>query len=719
MWLNLLHGLTSLGNGPSIGYLILGALIGVVVGVIPGLTTAVVLSVILIFVFRLDLTATLCLFLGAMAGSYYSASVTAILLNTPAHAEAFPITLDGFPMARKGEPGRALGLSAASTCLGGVIGCAVLVVFLQFTNELPGLFHPPEYVALITLSMLLVGVLGTDSVRKAVIAAGAGLMTASIGPSALTGGLRYTFGEIGLIEGVSVVAVALGMFALPQMIMIFGTGTTFARQDMTGKEMELAQAIDISHGFWKQILGGMAETLRHWLVVIQGGLTGALTGLIPGIGGFAANYLSYGIAQQVSPRRKEFGTGIPQGIIAPEGASLAKEAGSMIPVLALGIPGSIGGALMLSALSIKNVRVGYGFTHAYPIVAYQIAWIIALSGILGTVVGVLLGPQLAKVMKVPGPLIVPFIFALCAIGPFLATQLFFTVITVVAFTFVGMAFRRLRYPLGSFILGFILGPTFETDTYLTHEIFPGWSFITARPFADVIFAVALGVLILKAVQLRQESRAARAEFAVELEAVGDERERAAMVSAQRRRKSPYPLLALMTSLGLAVFAVWFVVYAAVRFPTVTSILPMVSGSAVALFALAGLPWDVQRYVLHRRGKTAEKRARALGTVVVAGGGNGTAVGAFRERAWGWKGEYTREAAAIAWFAGLVVVSWAIGFLWGVPIFMVAYAMTSTHHVLSDLRHRVIFAALSGAVMWGFAYEAFKITQIIFRPKFNI
>ena len=206
---NFVLGLTTLGAVSAIGYLVAGTMLGMFFGVIPGLGGSVVLSIVLSFVYHIPLTGT-CLFLGAQAGSYFSASVTSILLNTPAHPEAFAVTFDGFPMAQRVRRGVRSGISAASTCIGGLIGCAVLVGFIQIINKLPALFHPPEYVALVT---------ARDDPRRARSAPTRSAKAADLGrasaswsprsaPSLITGQYRFTFGAVGLYGGVSLVALA-------------------------------------------------------------------------------------------------------------------------------------------------------------------------------------------------------------------------------------------------------------------------------------------------------------------------------------------------------------------------------------------------------------------------------------------------------------------------------------------------------------------------------
>ena len=776
---NLVQGLTSLRSPEAIIYLFAGALIGMFIGVIPGLSGAVVLSIMLAFVYHVNLIGTICLFLGSLAGSYYSASVTSILLNTPAHPEAFAVTFDGHPMARRGQAARALGISAASTCLGGFVGCLVLVGFIQIMNVLPQVFHPPEYLAVVTIAMLLVGTLGTDSVTKAVGSMGVGFIISSMGPSNITGVMRFSFGMLGLLGGVSLVGLCLGLFAIPQMVMVFGTKTTVAKQDMTGREVSDARGVEFSQGSYRQVLGGVVESVRHWVSMVMAGLIGALTGLIPGMGGFAANFLSYGIARQVSPKRDQFGTGIPEGIIAPEGASLAKEAGSMIPVLGLSIPGGVGGALFISALTIKGIRTGFGFTSAYPVLPYQIVWVIALAGLIGTAAGVISGPQLAKVTKIPGPILVPFMFALAVVGPFLADVSFFSVVEVLVFGVIGLVLRRLRFSLATLILGLVLGPTFESNIYLVHNVYRGFSFIQAQPFADVLFVIAIAILVLKAVEIRRARRKRLAAREDRLAGIDDAVLRAEAVRQQRTEDSPYPLLAVITTALLAGTGIFWTVYSLTNYSLATGLFPTVGGLLLGVPMLFLLPVDVRNYWSHRQLKAAPadsggdgpgpERDSVLSPAEHAdgplpltpaangnGGGSGPAavpddlspasgpggrevlVG-FREalvtvpvtglidakapeagtgvkdRSWGRQGQYRRELTALAWLAALIAGCYVFGFFVAVPAFMVAYGMLSTSDYLRTIRSRVIFSVLSAAVMWLVTYEMINVLTLPFTP----
>jgi putative tricarboxylic transport membrane protein len=750
---NLVNGLTTLGNGPTIAYLFAGALIGVIIGVIPGLSTVMILTMILAFVNHLNLNAMLCLFMGATCGSFYSASIAAILLNTPPHPEAFPITLDGYPMARKGEPGRALGLSAASTCIGGILGCIVLLVCLPFFNNFAGVFHPPEYVALVLLALLLVATLGTNSVLKATASAGMGLMVASIGPAAITSQYRFTFGAAGLLGGISLVAIALGFFTMPQMIMVFGTGTATTRQSMTGEEVGPAEEVQMEGGHLSQIGGGVVETFRRWGTLLQGGIIGGITGIIPGIGGFTGNYMSYGLAKQLARKhRKElFGTGIPEGIIAPEASSLAKEAGHMVPLLALGIPGGVAGALFLAALSTKKIDPGYGFTTAFPTVPYSIIWIIVLSGVIGTVIGVLLGPQLAKITRLPGLFLVPFVLVLSVVGVFFNDLQFFSVMEFLIFGIVGLFLRRLRYPLGTFVIGLVLGPTFETNIYLTLRIYPGFTAFEKRPLADALVFITIVVVIAKAIELRGETKARKVTNAAELAHFDDPIERERIARAQVRRENPYPLLAILTTLSLFGVGTYFAAYGFTHFNEASGAMPDFAGLLVAASAVLLLPRDVVRFASYLRFKHEFAAAPAVPPATLEPVGVAQELSALPlssaavsqameldapvvespspieeephrptivERSWGRNGEYRRELICVIWSIVLVALCWFIGFSWGCVVFVVAYGMSSTRRNMPRLLPRVIFSAVSAGVVWLIIHEIFNITHAYFTTQIH-
>ena len=576
-----------------------------------------------------------------------------------------------------------------------------------------------------------------------------------MGASVITGVDRYTFGAVPLLGGVSLVALALGLFAIPQMIMIFGTATTVARQDMTGREVGPSQVVRLEHGFGKQVMGGVLETFRHWALTLQSAVVGVITGLIPGIGGFAANFLSYGIAQQTTGKRHLFGTGIAEGIIAPEGSSLAKEAGGLVPIIALGIPGGVGGALFLAALEIKGIKVGYGFTSTYPTLPYEMMWVIAIAGLIGTVMGLVAAPFLAKVTRVPGPLIVPFVLTMTVIGAFVADTSFFEVMEVLVFGMIGFALRRCRYSLASFILGLVLGPTLETNIYLTRNIYPGVSWISRRPLADALFLIGIGILVLKTIQTFRDGRKERATEAEEAAGVDDLVLRHEVIRIQQLKKWPYPLLSLITNVGLLGIATSWTIYGLEKYSFTTAIMPVLGGLLVFVPAIVRLPLEVGHYRFYRLVKQEERGIETVSSgdrdlfvpassdlpagsadgqevkveeaqdllavlvapVVVEDKNDGVA--AVRDKAWGLHGQYTREVVGFGWFIALLSGCWLFSFEWGVPIFCFAYGVTATKRFMRTIPRRVMFASFCALVMWGAAHELFDVMHLIFTPAVSL
>ncbi|HET9733086.1 MAG TPA: tripartite tricarboxylate transporter permease [Acidimicrobiales bacterium] len=565
---HLWDGLAAFGSIEVIGLLLVGVVLGVFMGVLPGLGVAMVLSIMLAFVYHLGVTAAIALMLGTQAASYFSASITAILLNSPGAPESMATTFDGHKMAARGEAGKALGISASATAIGGLVGCAALLGLLQVVDYLPNVFHPPEYVAIIVLAVILTATLGTDSVTKAVLSAALGLMISFIGNDSVTGDYRFTFGIPSLYGGISVVALALGSFAIPQMVFMYGTNRAITADTPGGSIPD----------FRRQVREGVKESLRHWFLLVRSALIGVLCGVIPGIGGFAANFLSYGVAQQTSKNGKKFGTGVAEGIIAPEASSLSKEAGSLVPALGLGLPSGLGMVLFLAALAILGLQPGPGFTAKHPVLPYTMLWAVAIAGLLGTTLGLIAAPALAKVTRVRGPLLFPFIVGLAVVGSFASDASMTTVVEVLCFAFVGIILRRLRYSLAALAVGLVLGPTFEDNVFLTKQIF-GSSFIE-RPLTILIFAICVVVLVAQVLRARRAGGIA--SEAMEEAARGNHR-----------------LLDLLVAVAFVVGGALYV-NAATHYSSDTRLLPFVVGSVATVVGALRLIGAIAVVVRSRR-----------------------------------------------------------------------------------------------------------------------
>ncbi len=700
---DLFTGISQLATPEAMGLLVVGMAVGMFMGMLPGLGVSLALSLMLPFLYHMGVVPAVALMLATQAGSYYAASITAILLNTPGAPESFPTTLDGFPMAQRGEAGRALAISAASTWAGGWIACVALVGLLQIAGSLAGVFHPPEFVAVIVLALVLVGATSEATEASKVVLSGAiGLMFSFVGTDPVTAVERFTFGQPGLFNGISVVPFALGVFALTQMVLMFGRDESVAASG----------AVLSRSRFASQIGWGLRDTLANWFHVLRSAVVAAALGLIPGIGGFAANFISYGLGRMTSRRGGRFGTGVPAGIASAEGSSLAKEVSSLLPAVALGLPSGLGMVIFIAALSILGLEPGPSLLHSQPALPYTMMWVMAIAGLLSCGAGLLLTPWISRVTTIRGPLLMPFIVSLAVVGSYAATTSGIGLIELSVFATVGVVMRKTGYSLAAMTIGLVLGRTFTDNVHLTETIY-GWAFVRKSPLADVILLMAAVLLVLLGRRARRERRAARADQqalalaevgaaqrphvgavvgaaaapAVESSTGGSvEPAQAAglgpsqassdtsLVRADRteapdvvapphsQRPEAHRLLEPIVLLVIVAVSLAYVV-TSLGYPSAAGTIPAVVGAvACATAALRLGSWGIVHLV--RRGE--RRGAPALAPSTSAGSAE---EGKPRPRS-------LRELAALGWIWLAVVASYLIGFEIGLPLAVVAYAATA-------------------------------------------
>lgn len=497
--MNYLHALgSSLGNFgdlTAVAVLILGTLLGVFVGVVPGLGGIVLLVVLLPFLYHISPVIALALLLGSHSAIYYAGSTTAILINTPGAPESAATCIDGYAMTEKGHVGRALGISAAATTFGGWFGAVALMVAIPAMVPLVNLFHPPEYFFLTILAVVLIGQLQSGSPTKGILSGLFGFLLSFVGAAASTGSLRFTFGSLSLYSGINIAAAAIGLFAISQMFIMFASN-----KSITGKT-----DIRLTREVWADVGRGVRDVLHHPWLTTKSAVIGVVCGIIPGIGSTAANFLSYGYAMQSSKHPERFGTGTPEGIIAPEGSSISKEAGALIPTVALGVPNGPAMAVLLAAFSILGLAPGPSMLHQHLSLVFWMVVVIAVSSLLASLLGLGLAPILAQITVIPGRVLVPFVLVLAAIGTFASTTELFMVGLMMAFGGVGLIMRRYNYSLPAVIVGLVLGATAEDNLILTHSLY-GWRFFE-RPLTDVII-VAIVLVIVLGVRRRRRERLA-------------------------------------------------------------------------------------------------------------------------------------------------------------------------------------------------------------------
>lgn len=665
-------GLQALLDPSVILLLLIGMLAGTFVGVIPGLGGAVLLTMLLPFLYGLNVVQGLALMVSAHASIYFAGSITAILLNTPGAPESAPTTIDGYQMTRQGKAARALGISAAATTLGGWIGFVALIGVIPLMFPLIKILRPPEFLLLAVLAVVLVSQLHSGSLTKGLLSGIFGFLMAFVGYDPITGVQRFSFNFLALYDGFNIVVVALGLFAMSEMYHLYGAnralagGATLSLSDQPG-----ARVID---GVW--------DVYTHRWLVLRSAAIGVLVGLVPGVGGIAGNFISYGQAVRTSRHPERFGTGTPEGIIAPESSSLAKEASSFIPTLALGIPSTVGTAVMLGALQILGVPPGPTMLTTNLSLVFTIAWALAITSLFASLIGLALARWLARITLLPGPILVPFVFVLAMLGAYAATTNMLEVAAVIVFGVVGLVMRRLGYSLPGAIIGFILGGVVQNNLYLTEHV-DGWRFVT-QPLADVLLVLIAVVLVAPFLQRRSQIRRAKS--------AGDVAANKASGLAHETHAIPEQL----STLELIVDIVWVVftaayVIAAWSYPPTAGLVPLTFGGTALIVAITQL---AGHFIAPLRRLTHAHRRKISAIVVTSSSAQADDEGTEHDRRT--PEADRREVMAIAWAVILFLAIYLFGYAIAVPVFMLIY-------FTFGYRTGWKMATLSAAAVWALTY----------------
>jgi putative tricarboxylic transport membrane protein len=479
----LLDGLLLLLEPAALLYLTLGMTVGLVIGFLPGLGGLATLALLTPFVIGMEANTGLAFILGAYGAVSFGGSITAILFNTPGTGEQVVTTFDGYPMTRAGEGGRALGISAAASAFGGVFGVVVLFVCIPIALQIITYLRPPEVFALGLLGIAVMGVSHARSVTKGVASGALGLMLSFIGLDPVTGISRLTFGQLSLESGLGVGALTMGLFALSEMFAVFTRGVPIGGGGRTTSLKGTASGV-------RQ---GIGDVVRNWRMVLQCGSLGSLAGVVPGLGGTVGMFGAYAYAKGRSKDPESFGKGNPLGVLGPESANNAKEGGSFVPTLAFGIPGSSGMALVIGILLLLGYKPGPSLIEDNLEIVFLIAWIVALSNILASVLGLALAPALARLAFVRPQIIAPALIGVSLVGAFVDDRVMTGVLIAVVFGFVGYLFKALGYSSAGLILGFVLGPLIDQNFNIALQAY-GPSFVT-RPITAVLLLLLVATLL--------------------------------------------------------------------------------------------------------------------------------------------------------------------------------------------------------------------------------
>jgi len=488
----------SLGEVLQPQYLVplsIGTLAGLVGGALPGVTITMTIIIVLPFTFGLDPLQGLAAMVGVYVGGESGGLVTASLLGIPGTPSAVATTFDGFPMARKGEPGRAVWLGTWASFIGGLLGAVFLIAATVPLAKFALQFGPWEFFSLFIFALSMVAGLTEHSLLKGFLSGAIGLVITVIGADPIMAVPRFTFGTEFLSAGFQFLPVLIGVFAFAQIM------TDLERMGAGEPPVAVSAAnLSVSH------LAVIWEIVRRPFVLVWSTIIGLLIGVLPAIGGSAANVMAYDQAKKFSKHPETFGTGIPEGIIASESANNANVAGSLVTIMAFGIPGDAVTAVMLGAMIIHGIQPGPLFITQQPRVAYGIFAAYLLAHPVMMLLQWLLARVYLKIVQVPKSLLIPVILVLCVVGAYALNNTVDNVWALLLFGVLGYLLVKFGFPLAPLILGVILGDQIEVN--LVRAIMTDadpWLFLT-RPISGAMLVLSVLSVVLALWQHRRQYR---------------------------------------------------------------------------------------------------------------------------------------------------------------------------------------------------------------------
>jgi len=484
----LLIGLNEALQPINLLMIFMGSFLGLLIGALPGLGPTVGVALLLPFCFDLSLSpvSTILLLTSLYQASEYGGSISSILLSSPGTGAAVATLLDGYPMCKRGYPGKALGYSLTASTIGGFIGVIVLILFSAPLASFALKFGASEYFALGILGLTMVATLSSKDILKSILSVVFGLLLTMIGIDIITGYPRFSFGRAELFEGIPLIPLLIGLFAVSEVYKTIGEHLS---QKFVGSSKNLKVWIT-----FKEI----KSILRVSLI---GGLIGSIVGIFPGLGGGPASWFSYADAKRRSKTPEEFGKGHPEGIAAPESANNASVGGALVPLLTLGIPGSPTAAVILGAFIIQGVQPGPQIFQKMPELVYGLFVGLLLATATMYILGLFTTNLLARMVILPNWFIASIILILACIGSYAGRHLVFDIWLMLLFGVVGYFLRKFEYSLPSILMAYILGYLIEANLRRTLLISSGsYLVLITRPMTLILLILSVVSLIFAVVR---------------------------------------------------------------------------------------------------------------------------------------------------------------------------------------------------------------------------
>jgi len=475
-----LSGLLQVLSPMALGLMLIGIVIGFIVGILPGLGGSVTMALMLPFTFGMEPIQAFAFLLGMKVVTSTTGDITSVLFGIPGEATSAAVVLDGNPMARKGQAGRALGAVLMSSLVGAVIGAAVLAASIPIIRPIVLAFGPPEFFMLTVVGLTFIASLSDGQVIKGLIMATFGVLIALVGIDPQAGVPRYAFGQLDLWDGLGIVPIVIGLFGGPELLQLM-----LSKESISGK----SSASKISG-----VGQGVMDTFRHWVCVAKAGIIGSGIGVIPGVGGSVAQFIAYGYAKQSSKTPEEFGKGSIEGLLAAAGNNNAKDAASLVPMIAFGLPGSVSTAILLNAFLITGINPGPEMLTTHLDVTFSMVWIAIIANVIVVLAALPLLKPLSRLTFTEGPALVPFLLVLVVLGAYAENNRLLDVWVMLGAAIIGVACLRWNWPRVPMLLGLVLGDLCERYLFLSTSLY-GWSWVQ-RPLV-LLFAVAVVAIFFK------------------------------------------------------------------------------------------------------------------------------------------------------------------------------------------------------------------------------
>ncbi|TQM13300.1 tripartite tricarboxylate transporter permease [Pseudonocardia kunmingensis] len=483
-------GLSLVLNPLTILLIAAGTLLGIMFGAMPGLTANMGVALLVPVTYSMSVTQAIALLIGIYLGALYGGGIPSILMNLPGTPADMMTGIDGYPMTKRGEGGKALGVSTTSSFLGGIGGALVLAVMAPVIASVAGSFRSQEYFAIALLGLTVISYIAGKSLIKGLASGLLGLFIGTIGIDLVSGYPRFTFGQADLLSGAEFVAVVIGVFGVAELLEQVGK----ARH---GKAV-IPQKLD-------RVLPSWSLLNRLKWVIVRSSVTGVVVGAVPGAGATIAGVVSYGQQTRLSKHPERMGTGEPEGVAACEASNNACAGGAMTTMLSLGIPGDSVTAILIGALTLHGVTAGPLLFEEDPSLVSAIFLSLVVANVFLLVFGLAAAKRFAQVVNLPRHILIPVVIVLAVVGTYALRATSFNVFMMLAFGVLGLVMVAFRVPKAPLVLGLILGPLMETNLRRSLTLNDGDLGATVQSFASsplclAIFAIAVLLLAAPALQ---------------------------------------------------------------------------------------------------------------------------------------------------------------------------------------------------------------------------